>query len=605
MQPTNKPQVRFFAASRNQWNTPSVSLPNVYTVQQLGLKDKADARIGFKVQGTVIFAKQREGPRTPGAANHALESIFGRSKTRKLAAEAAMKRLEIRVNKLPPAEITSEVIVRLNDVRTQLTKWGTVAAQDLQSLFDSISDVEKTHTANQRQLQFNARVKESAAQLDTPAASAFIRALKSKNVTPPFAQTTINDFLTFIKHTAAANLDLIGANPLDYERARAFAQNWIRASPKPGLGEPKDRYLIDRLAKFVLEGCNLPTDGEPQGVPPQFSWIDDKTMQRTHDGALFERDDSVQFGEGGFGSISAYKCGTESVVVKELKRSAADPSLELKALAEARVHSQASEGADHIVGIHGTVPTPDGRLLLVLQHAPNGESATVRTNLDKAVIRGDLDPVSASRAKMLMLADMLKGALQAQENGVMHLDLKFENYLVDEQAKMLLCDFGASHGVLGDFGKPGIDSIDYTAPEINSPNQACMINHMSDVWSLGCMTYELFSPRKMDESFGVTALRPFPYKVSFEGRDSIDEFIKKGPPGRYKQLLLSPLGANQQLHRLIIAMLDPDPLKRPSLKEVLEHPLIARYANPKNDGDREIVRGARQTILAYARPAAS
>jgi hypothetical protein len=52
-------------------------------------------------------------------------------------------------------------------------------------------------------------------------------------------------------------------------------------------------------------------------------------------------------------------------------------------------------------------------------------------------------------------------------------------------------------------------------------------------------------------------------------------------------------------------MLDPDPLKRPSLKEVLEHPLIARYANPKNDGDREIVRGARQTILAYARPAAS
>jgi len=50
------------------------------------------------------------------------------------------------------------------------------------------------------------------------------------------------------------------------------------------------------------------------------------------------------------------------------------------------------------------------------------------------------------------------------------------------------------------------------------------------------------------------------------------------------------------LHRLIIQMLDPDPLKRPSAETVLAHPLIAPYANPSTDEQKEIVRRARNLI---------
>ncbi|VTU39574.1 Serine/threonine-protein kinase PrkC [Variovorax sp. PBS-H4] len=614
MQPSGKTQVRFFQANREGSNK-YVGPANARTVEQLGLKEKGEARIGFKVEGTVIFAKERPGPRAPGAFNHGLGSVLGRSKNRKLAAGAALKRLEMKVKELPADQRTTHVIVRLNDVRTQLTKWGTVAAQDLQLLFDSIADAKTTAAANKAKRHFDANVKDAAVALSSPQGRLSILQAGGRNVVPPFTQTSIREFLTFVKNTAAFDLSIAGIDPLAYKQAIAFAKNWTQALPKQALGKPEDRYLIDRLAKMVLEGCGSPPDVAPQ-VPPQFSFIDDRTLQRIGDGALFVRDDTAKFGIGGFGSISAYKCGAESIVVKELIQDEPDPNLSpeqnaevrnamvQKALDEVRVHTQASQGADHVVGIHGTVRT-DERVLLILEHAPNGESGTVRTNLDEAVKRGDLDPQESYGAKMLMFVDMVKGADQVHGNGVMHLDLKPENYFVDEKGRMKLGDFGTSHGVLGTFGQPGIASIDYTAPEINLPQKEGPIAHMSDTWSLGVMLYEMFSPRKEDEKFAATALRPFPYVSPFKGRNSIDEFVKKDAAGRYKQLLLKPLGSNYQLHRLIMEMLDPDPLKRPSLEAVLEHPLIARYSNPMNDGERAVVAGARRTILAYARPAES
>jgi serine/threonine protein kinase len=614
MRSNSKTQIRFFQAKRDGSGKPLVGAPNVHTVEQLGLKDRGEARIGFKVEGTVIFAKEREGPRTPGAFNHGLGSILRRSKNRKLASELVVARFEKRVNKLPATEITSEVIVRLNDVRTQLTKWNTVAAQDLQLLFNSISNVEKAAAANEARRQFDAHVKDAAAALCSPQGRFSILKAAGRPVTPGFTQRSISEFLIFIKDTAALDLNVAGIDPLAYQQAFAFARNWTDALPKPALGEPKDRYLIDRLAKLVLEGCNSPTDVAPQGVP-QFSYVNERTLQRIGDGARFERDDGAKFGIGGFGSISAYKCGAESIVVKELIQEELDPNLSpeqnakvrnalvLKALDEVRVHTQARQGADHIVGIHGAVRTPDESMLLILEHAPNGESGTVRANLDEAVKREQLHPQDAFRAKMLMFVDMLKGANEAHSNSVTHSDLKPENFFVDKEGRMKLGDFGTSRGVLADFGKPGIASLDYTAPEINLPNQACLITHMSDTWSLGAMLYELFSPREMTPEFAATSLRPFPYKSSFEGRQSIDDFVKATPAERYKQLRLNPLGPRQQLDRLIMAMLDPVPERRPSLAEVLKHPLIAPFANPQNDLDRAIVTRARQIILRHVRPA--
>lgn len=607
---TDKPQVRFFTAKVDRWNNNPLGPVNVRTVEQLGLEGKA--RIGFTVKGgvrdkggAVIYAKERA---KSGGLKLAWDALLDRSKTRKHAADVALKRLEKRVRSLPEAAVTTEVVRSLNRVGQQLTTTGTVAAQDLQSLFDRISDAETTYAANQKQLQFNTRVKDAATQLNTPEGRSFIQGLRTL-ADEPFPQTTIDGFLGFIESTSALQLNAADPKPLDYGQAVAFARKWAAVTPRHQLGQPEDRYLIDMLAKLVLEACEPPiAHPEPPG-PPEFSWIEEidkgikKEALRRGDGALFERDDNVKFGQGGNGSVKAYRCDAESIVVKELFQDETDPSRASKALAEARVHKQASQDAEHIVGIHGTVTTTDGRVLLVLQHAPNGESARVRENIDAAVEQRALTPEAARKAKMLMFADMLKGASEAHRNDVMHLDLKPENYFVDGEGRMLLGDFGTSRGVLADFGEPGIDSIDYTAPEINQPHRPTPITCKADVWSLGVMLYELFSPRERNEQFGATARRPFPYKVRFEGCERVDEFVKASPEGRAEQLELNLPGTN--LHQLIIAMLDPNPLKRPSLQKVLEDPLIAPYASPSTPTHQDIVAAARKTILRHTPPAES
>ena len=85
---------------------------------------------------------------------------------------------------------------------------------------------------------------------------------------------------------------------------------------------------------------------------------------------------------------------------------------------------------------------------------------------------------------------MLLGVQYIHQNGIVHLDLKPNNILLDELGNPKISDFGIAR-TLGKCRKGTqsiVGSYMYMSPE-SLTGQTCETN--SDIWSLGCIMHEL------------------------------------------------------------------------------------------------------------------
>lgn len=132
---------------------------------------------------------------------------------------------------------------------------------------------------------------------------------------------------------------------------------------------------------------------------------------------------------------------------------------------------------------------------------------------------------------------------------VLHRDLKPDNVFLDEHNSIKLGDFGLSKALAqASFANTYVGTPYYMSPELM---QERAYDSKSDIWSLGCLIYEL------------CALKP-----PFHEAKTPSELSMCIRNGRIPPL---PRGYSTSLSGVIKAMLNLNPAMRPSAAQLLQH----------------------------------
>ncbi|KIK91246.1 hypothetical protein PAXRUDRAFT_831005 [Paxillus rubicundulus Ve08.2h10] len=132
---------------------------------------------------------------------------------------------------------------------------------------------------------------------------------------------------------------------------------------------------------------------------------------------------------------------------------------------------------------------------------------------------------------------------------ILHRDLKPDNVFLDENHSVKLGDFGLSKALAqASFANTYVGTPYYMSPELM---QEKAYDSKSDIWSLGCLIYEL------------CALKPPFHEAKTHAELSISIRNGRIPP--------LPRGYSQALSNVIKAMLNLNPAMRPSATQLLQH----------------------------------
>ena len=193
-------------------------------------------------------------------------------------------------------------------------------------------------------------------------------------------------------------------------------------------------------------------------------------------------------GKGGMGAV--YKARQREldrlVAVKILPPEIGrDPAFAERFTREARALARLCH--PNIVTVHDFGRTGDGLFYFVMEYVDG-------VNLRQALQAGSMSPKEA-----LAIVPQICDALQfAHDEGIVHLDIKPENILVDKRGRVKIADFGLAK-LLGhapvDVSLTGtrqvMGTLRYMAPEQMEGTKA--VDHRADIYSLGVVFYELLT----------------------------------------------------------------------------------------------------------------
>ncbi|XP_020863527.1 serine/threonine-protein kinase Nek2 isoform X1 [Phascolarctos cinereus] len=208
-------------------------------------------------------------------------------------------------------------------------------------------------------------------------------------------------------------------------------------------------------------------------------------------------------------------------------------------------------------------------LYIVMEYCEGGDLASVITKCTKERHYSDEDFVLRV---MTQLTLALKECHRRSDGGhiVLHRDLKPANVFLDSKQNVKLGDFGLARILNHDtsFAKTFVGTPYYMSPE---QMNRMSYNEKSDIWSLGCLLYEL------------CALMP-PFTAF-----SQKELAEKIREGKFRRI---PYRYSDELNDIITKMLNLKDYCRPSVEEILENTLIAdlvaeeQRKNPERRGRR-------------------
>ncbi len=195
---------------------------------------------------------------------------------------------------------------------------------------------------------------------------------------------------------------------------------------------------------------------------------------------------SELLGVGGFAAVFRAR---DPLLNRDVAIKALDPKLVLDDAAADRLLDVARLVATaehpHIVPLY-EAGHRDGVVYLVMRYFPDG---TVGARLSR---EGPLSPAGVARLGV-EVADALSAA---HARGVLHLDIKPENLLLDAEGHAFVADFGISRVAAAADASP--DGTSSGTPHYMSPEQVAgdRLDGRADVYSLGVVLYEVATGRR-------------------------------------------------------------------------------------------------------------
>ena len=173
---------------------------------------------------------------------------------------------------------------------------------------------------------------------------------------------------------------------------------------------------------------------------------------------------------------------------------------------------------------------------------------------------------------------ILKGLLFLHENKKIHRDVKTENILLTHEGIAKLADFGVSTQLMHSFSKKitKIGTPFYMSPEVIMQNK---YDYKCDIWSLGITIIEMAEGEP-----------PF---AKVKGYWVLKKIITHPPKG-----LKNKEKWSKEFNDFVEKCLIYEPEKRPSVKELSEHPFINKY-NRGNKLIAELVSNSMDDLEFY------
>lgn len=148
---------------------------------------------------------------------------------------------------------------------------------------------------------------------------------------------------------------------------------------------------------------------------------------------------------------------------------------------------------------------------------------------------------------------MTNGLKSLHDKKILHRDLKCANVFITADKVYKLGDLNVSKVLKKDFACTQTGTPYYASPEVWKDQPYGV---KSDMWSLGCVLYEM------------AALRP-----PFTAHD-LSGLYKKVCAGIFDRI---PFQFSNDLHTVISSLLKLDPKKRPNVEELLANPLVHKH----------------------------
>jgi len=135
---------------------------------------------------------------------------------------------------------------------------------------------------------------------------------------------------------------------------------------------------------------------------------------------------------------------------------------------------------------------------------------------------------------------------------ILHRDIKAQNIFLITAREIKIGDLGVAKVTKGGMAYTQIGTPYYMSPEIWRRRP---YNKKSDIWSLGCLLFELAT-----------------LKHPFEARDE-RSLAEKVMRGTYAPI---PSTYSTDLSTMVRMLLNVDPARRPTVEEILQHPIVLK-----------------------------